>query len=648
MSAHGESTFSRMVRWAGPESPVFGIRRWKWVRLAVFLSKDAVLVALSYWVAFGLRFDDFAVVQYRETFLMTLPIVLMGSIVAFVAGGMYRQVWRYANVHSAILIFKCVLIAVVISVSANFIFLRELMPPRSITIIFALLLSAMIAVARFSWKAWAASSLKINGKSRERCLIYGAGAAGDLLARHIAANPNFPYLPIGYLDDDMNKRGRMIHGLRILGGRDDLGRLCLTQDVKTIIFAMHSPPGKIIRDLVARCREVGANPLIMPDMLTSLDLEIFQPRALDIKDLLRRSPKSIDRERVQRLFTNRVVLITGAGGSIGSEICRQVLQCKPRILVLLDSSEYNLYAVEQELRDLKVPGVTICSVLGSVICARTVERVFRTYQPAFVLHAAAYKHVPIIEANPLVGVVNNILGTRTVAEAAVRHRAERFLLVSTDKAVRSTNVMGSTKRCCELLIQALQALNPGGTRFCAVRFGNVLGSSGSVVPRFIEQIQSGGPVTVTHPDVTRYFMLISEAVGLVLQSITMSAGGEIFILDMGEPVRIVDMARDLILLAGKVPGQDVEIVFTGLRPGEKLYEELIIEDAERHQLHEDVYIAIPNVRDPRQLLAAIDEILQLAVDDDVAGCLRTLGVISEGVSQVHANDLRNDRGAALH
>lgn len=605
-------------------TPPFHLRHWWFFRLGTLLSVDLILIACSYWAGYVLRLEDLALAGYRDDFLQTLPLVLVCHVIAFHYGGMYRQVWRYANINSAILIAKCVVVGVVLSLAANFIFFREAMPPRSVPIIFALLSFLLIVLSKFSWRTWTLIQLSLGASGKDRCFIYGAGTAGELLARHIVADPRFPFAAVGYLDDDRNKSRRILHGLPILGTGEDLALLCQEYNVGTIIFAMHAPPGHVLRDLVARCQVAGVKPLMMPDMANSLGSDIIQPRAIDVKDLLRRSPKSIDRERVQSFFAGQTVLVTGAGGSIGSEICRQVFDCRPRTIVLCDSSEFNLYQIEQELRDLGRPEIDIYPILGSVAQVQTVERLFERFRPTQVLHAAAFKHVPMVEANPLEGVINNVVGTKNVAEAAIRYGAERFLLISTDKAVRPTNVMGATKRLCEIMIQALSQINPQATQFTAVRFGNVLGSSGSVIPRFLQQIQAGGPVTVTHPEMTRFFMLINEAVGLVLQSITMSKGGEIFVLDMGEPVKIYEMAKQLVLLAGKVPGKDIEIVFSGLRPGEKLYEELILEGAERHQMHDDVYIATPYPSDPQEDLAIVERIIELAREGQQELCVRTL------------------------
>jgi FlaA1/EpsC-like NDP-sugar epimerase len=376
-------------------------------------------------------------------------------------------------------------------------------------------------------------------------------------------------------------------------------------------LAFPSATGKVVREALSRCQAAGVKALIMPDMANALGDEVFQPRPVDIRDLLKRSPKEVDQTEIGAFFSGKTVLVTGAGGSIGSEICRQVLRYGPRHLLVLDASEFSLYQIDEELRPRKGPRTEIHALLGSITDSRFIETVMRRFCPDYVLHAAAYKHVPLVEINPLQGIYNNLEGTRVLAEMAQRFAVKKFLLISTDKAVRPTNVMGATKRCCELLIQTLHGQADSRTAFCAVRFGNVLGSSGSVVPKFLQQIQSGGPVTVTHPDITRYFMLTSEAVGLVLQSITMSRGGETFVLDMGEPVRVADMAHQLIQLAGKTPEKDIEVIYSGLRPGEKLYEELILEGAEERTLHENIFVMRPRAIENGRVRAALDDLLDV-------------------------------------
>jgi len=607
----------------------FGSPYWRWIRLAILMSMDAATFSICYAISFYLRLDMAWYAGFAELFWRTLPLWVGVNIAVFWWGGMYRQVWRYANFNSALLVGRSVFFGGILAYAGSQFLVRDLPPaPRSIPVIFMLLSGFLIGIQRFSWRAIASAKQGASAAKtkRERALIYGAGSGGDLLARHIAANPAFPYYAVGFVDDDRNKRGRIIHGLRILGTGEELVRIIQQTKAEAVLLAMPGVPGKIIRGVVEKCQKVGIKPLIMPDIATSLGEGVFKPRPLDIKDLLKRAPKSINERQVKRFFEGRSVLVTGAGGSIGSEIARQALTFQPSHLILLDVSEFNLYSIGQELSTKVGTGRTeIHLVLGSAAEERVVERVFEQFHPQIVLHAAAYKHVPLLESNASEGIINNITATRVMAEAAIRNKVERLLLISSDKAVRPTNVMGATKRCCELVIQALQMrASKDKIGLCSVRFGNVLGSSGSVLPLFLNQIEQGGPVTVTHPEVTRFFMLTSEAVGLVLQSIAMSTGGETFVLDMGEPVRIYDMAQQLIRLSGKEPGKDIDVIFTGLRPGEKLYEELILEGAEKHELHDEVYIAVPHPFDAERTLAAIDHVVDLAKSGDEAKAIKSL------------------------
>lgn len=621
--------------------PPFHLRYWKWIRLAVLMTVDVMLISLCYYAAYVLRLDSMTLDGFWDVFITTLPALVVLHLVSFYFGGMYRQVWRFANLNSAVTVGRSVLVGTLLSVLANFMLELPRMPPRSVPVIYLLLATLSIAIVRFSWRVWSSFRISVSTNfGKERCFIYGAGAAGELMARHAVANPNFPYQIVGFIDDDRNKAGRLLHGLKILGSGNDLGDLAQARGVTTVIIALHVASGKAVRDIVAKCMGAGIKPLIMPDLANALGTDVIQPRAIDVKDLLRRSPKSIDRELVGKFFVGRSVLITGAGGSIGSEICRQLLSLAPNEIILFDSSEYNLYRVEMELRQNGASNIKIHAVMGSAIDRRLVQRVFEHYKPWCVFHAAAYKHVSLVERNPLVGIVNNILGTRSIAEAALSSGVKHFLLISTDKAVRPTSVMGTTKRCCEMIIQSMNILAEGRCKFSSVRFGNVLNSSGSVIPRFMEQIQAGGPVTVTHPDVTRFFMLIPEAVALCLQAISMAKGGEIYVLNMGEPVKILEMARQLILLAGKEPGKDVEIIYTGLQPGEKLYEELILEGVEEKTQHEDLFVATPQDIDAPALMRSVSGLLDLAYAGEEAKCLQRLRSLIVHTADENATDSR--------
>jgi len=425
--------------------------------------------------------------------------------------------------------------------------------------------------------AWSSARANPQRPAR-RILVIGAGSLGERLVREISSSPQLNYHVVGFLDDDPAKRGRSLHGREVLGGVDDLALVAEDQGVEELCIAVSHASAAQMRRIVELCKATGLPQRILPATSELLDGKVaLTLRPVDYLDLLGRSEAALDEAGIKATIKGRVVLVTGCGGSIGAELCRQVVRFKPARLVLVDLSEYNLYAIAGELSS-ELSFTDYSCVLGSVADLELMRRVMVAHRPALVLHAAAYKHVPMLEANPWSAVTNNILGSRAVMRAAVEAGVERFVLVSTDKAVRPTSVMGVSKRVTERLMACFAG---GGTRFMAVRFGNVVGSSGSVVPLFRRQIERGGPVTVTHQDMTRYFMSIAEACQLILQAGALSRaggqGGEIFVLDMGEPVRIVDMARDLIRLSGKEPGVDVDIVFTGLRPGEKIFEELITE-----------------------------------------------------------------------
>jgi FlaA1/EpsC-like NDP-sugar epimerase len=597
---------------------------WMWLRFCILIWLDILIVAASYYTAFVLRLDDLLLSGMDLIFWQTLPIVVGVHIAVFFLGGMYRQIWRYANFKSAILVGKLVLSATVLA--SGIIFLRSDIPPRSVPFIYLTLVVTLQIVEKFCWRGLLSLTISLSDVKKERCLIYGAGTSGELLARYISTTQSFPYKAVGFIDDDPNKRNRVIHGIRILGAGMDLTEIAQTHDIHTIIIALHAAPGQVLRKIIRWCNEAKLAPLIMPNLANSMADDLPGPRPVNINDLLCRSPRSVERGEVTRFFGERTVLVTGAGGSIGSEICRQILEAKPKKLILLDSCEYNLYAIDTELSTTKPKSELIC-ILGTVTDSNFIEDVFRNQKPDCVLHAAAYKHVPLVEANSIVSITNNIRGTQVVANACIAHGVKNFLLISSDKAVRPTNVMGMTKRVCEILVQS-QNSQKTTCSFSAVRFGNVLGSSGSVIPRFLDQIKNGGPVTVTDLRVTRYFMLISEAVGLVLQSAARASGGEIFVLDMGDPVNIHDMAKQLICLAGKQPGVDIEITFTGLRPGEKLFEELLIEGLEQHKLEGNIFVARPEEFSSSLALNMIAELLKHAENRNEKSALHLLSELA--------------------
>ncbi|MGE4554481.1 MAG: polysaccharide biosynthesis protein [Desulfovibrionaceae bacterium] len=543
----------------------------------VMLLADAVIFTAALLGAYLLRFDLALPEAYRAQVLGMLCWVVPVKLALFFGFGMYKGMWRYTSLPDfyrlqAVTLLQSVLIAGGYWVETGFAGY-----PRSVFVldwVYTLFGRVGLRVDIRSFSALRSGT--DAAEPARRALMVGAGRAGELVWRELATNARLNYQLVGFVDDDPAKQGRAIHNKPVLGGVDRLAELVRERGVGEVFIAVSQATPQQMRRVVEQCEASGAAYKILPALGEIMDgrVDIKTLRDVDYLDLLGRSEVRLDEGAVRGCIEGRTVLVTGCGGSIGSELVRQLVRFSPGRLVLVDHSEYNLYQIEMELK-WELGFTAYATVLGSVADAALMDEVFGRERPALVLHAAAYKHVPMLERNPWQAVANNILGTRTVMDAAGRHGAERFVLVSTDKAVRPCNVMGASKRVAERLMEARSGR---GTVFAAVRFGNVVGSSGSVVPLFRRQIERGGPVTVTHPEVTRYFMSISEACQLILQAGAMARGGEIFVLDMGVPVRIADMARDLIRLSGKEPDVDVPIVFTGLREGEKLYEELIAED----------------------------------------------------------------------
>ncbi|MGE5188921.1 MAG: polysaccharide biosynthesis protein, partial [Gemmatimonadota bacterium] len=466
-----------------------------------------------------------------------------------------------------------------------------------------------------------------------RVLNVGAGSAGQIIAREIRENAALGMVGIGFVDDDKRKIGTRIEGLRVLGGHDGIEAICRGHAVDEVIVAIPSAPPSVLLHIVGRCREVSARFRILPGVgdLIGGRVSVKALRNVDLADLLGRDPVALDVELLRREITGCTVMVTGAAGSIGSELCRQVAALSPAKLVMFEIAESPLFSLENDLRE-RFPAVPIEAVIGDVRDRRRVEEAIAAHAPSVIYHAAAYKHVPVMEVHPVEAVKTNVLGTRIVAEAAGAYDVHKFVLVSTDKAVRPTNVMGATKRIAELIVQDMN----GGERttaFVAVRFGNVLDSVGSVVPIFRKQLETTGRLTVTHPEASRYFMLIPEAAGLILQAGAMGRGGEVFVLDMGEPVKIVDLARNLIRLSGKEIGVDAEIVFTGLRPGEKLREELVVEGEDVvRTLHPKVMKLIGEAKLPGDWVACLDRLIDSACLGNRAGVIQELDTLVKGYS----------------
>lgn len=544
---------------------------------------DLTIFLVAFYGAYLFRFDfnlpEYASVQFIE--LLKYTMVIKFSV--FLGLGLYRGMWRYTSLRDLWHILEATFLQSLILVTVVLYKFGFGGFSRGVFIIDWMLTVFLCGGIRIIIRSFFAyrdgNSIHFMPEScpadGNNVLIIGAGRAGEKIVREIRSSGQLKYNPIGILDNDKGKQGRTIHGVPVLGQLSNLNELVENKCVNEILIALTEASGKQMREIVDACKETGLPYKMLPGMdeIINGKVGIKALRDVSYQDLLGRSPVQLDNTAISQYISGKTVLVTGCGGSIGSELVRQVVRFNPGRMILVDSSEANLYAIQMELHhELKFHDYV--TVLGSVQEMELMDSTFASYKPDTVFHAAAYKHVPMMERNPWQAVHNNICGTKNVMTAADKHGVDRFVIVSTDKAVRPTNIMGASKRVTELL---MRLFHNSKTTFMAVRFGNVVGSSGSVVPLFRRQIEKGGPITVTHPDVTRYFMSISEASQLILQAGVMAEGGEIFILEMGQPVKIADMARDLIRLSGKEPDKDIEIIFTGLREGEKLYEELITE-----------------------------------------------------------------------
>ena len=543
------------------------------INTLIAMLHDVLAAGLVWWLAYLLRFNFDIPEVYRNDHWYTMLWVVPVQGFVFWLSGLYRGIWRYASVADLRRIFFAILASIALITLTLLLFRFKSVVPRSVLIIDPLLLMMVMGGSRLLYRLWKENLLVGDIHLRgEPVLVLGAGQAGISLAKELARSN--AWHQVGFLDDEAGNQGRSINGIKVLGKLDSLPRWAHRYGVKQIIIAMPSATHQVRKQIIDLANQSDIKALTVPsfDDLLSGRVAISQLRPIELDDLLGRDPVHLDEAGLHELLADNTVLVTGAGGSIGSELCRQIIRFKPGALLLFEASEFALYNMEQELSSA-FPQLKLICLAGDVRDASRVEQVFAEFKPSVVFHAAAYKHVPLMEhQNVWQAVRNNVFGTWCVASTAQRHFAAKFVLISTDKAVNPTNVMGTTKRLAEMVCQGLQ--KNSGTQFVMVRFGNVLGSTGSVIPKFREQIAKGGPITVTHADITRYFMSIPEAAQLVLQAGLMGQGGKIFVLDMGEPVKIVDLARDLIRLSG-LKEEDIKIEYTGLRPGEKLYEELL-------------------------------------------------------------------------
>ncbi|MCR4431990.1 MAG: polysaccharide biosynthesis protein [Tepidanaerobacteraceae bacterium] len=585
------------------------------IRKIILFFLDAGMIILSLFFSFMLRFEWKIPVEYIGQLKETVFPVVLIILACFYIFNLYDRLWRYASINELISIVLATFFGTFSVLFYTFI--TGNMYPRSIYILFWLLLTAVVGGGRFILRSYSTvipSFKKVNGT--KNIMVIGAGEAGSMVIEEFIKHPELKMRPVAIIDDDSRKHGMMIHGIKVEGGRRDILEVALRKNVHEIVIAMPSIDRKEIKDIVQICRKTECRLKILPGVYELLDgkVSIKRLRDVNIEDLLGREPVKVDLEEVSGYIKDKMVLVTGGGGSIGSELCRQIAAFNPKSLLIFDINENNIYDLEYDLK-VSYPDLKYMALIGDIKDVSRVNYVFERYKPDVVFHAAAHKHVPLMELNPTEAIKNNVFGTLNVAEAADKYGTERFILISTDKAVNPVNIMGASKRIAEIIIQMMA--KKSSTIFAAVRFGNVLGSNGSVVPLFKKQIQMGGPVTVTHPDVTRYFMTIPEAVQLVIQAGSMASGGEIFVLDMGEPVKIVDLAREMIKLSGLEPDVDVKIQFTGLRPGEKLFEELLLkEEGFSATKYKKIYIAKPAMNDVSAFLKELNDLKEILFSPD--------------------------------
>ena len=591
------------------------------IRRVFLMCYDMLAVFAASMMALMIRFDlNFNNVpsEYLNEVWRTLPYMMMITLIIFWGFRLYSSLWSYAGaLEMMYVISACILDMIAV---AALILVRnwgDMFPvPRSFYILYGLFLLVLIMGCRYSYRGIRAIRImKRNGVYRRNVLVIGAGEAGNQLIKEINNSRYVKKKVVGVIDDDKTKIGNYIHGAKVVGDRSCIMDKVPELHVHEIIIAMPSASPKQIKGILDVCKETGCELKRLPGIyqLVNGEVGISKLKDVDVNDLLGREPVTVNLESIMGYVSGKIIMVTGGGGSIGSELCRQIAGHKPKQLIILDIYENTTYDIQNELK-VKFPDLDLVVLIGSVRNTNRMNWIFETYHPEIIYHAAAHKHVPLMEESPNEAIKNNVLGTWKIVQAADRYHVKRFVMISTDKAVNPTNIMGASKRICEMIIQTYNKRSE--TENVAVRFGNVLGSNGSVIPLFKKQIERGGPVTVTDPNIVRYFMTIPEAVSLVLQAGAYAKGGEIFVLDMGEPVKILDLARNLILLSGHKPDEDIQIVFTGLRPGEKLYEEMLmdeegLQDTENNLIH----IGKPIELDEEKFLDQLEKLKEYVVTE---------------------------------
>lgn len=588
-------------------------------RIILLVIMDALIITLSGPVAIYVRYNFFfepTAIMFIENIFRYLPLNLAVTLIAFAACRLYRGIWKYASASDLVNI----IVACGISAAAQTIGMKVLglSIPRSYPFMYFVVLAAGISVFRFMYRILGYIQQKKQGMIRDgkkNTMIVGAGEAGYTLLKELQNSKYLEQNVCCLVDDDPGKRGKYLRGVLVAGNRHDICRLADEYDIDEIMIAIPSASHAVIQEILDICSQTSCKLKVLPGLyqLVNGEVSVSKLRNVEIEDLLGREPVDTQIDSIMDYVSGKTVLVTGGGGSIGSELCRQIARHEPKRLVIYDIYENNAYDIQQELKR-DYPELDLVVLIGSVRNTHRINSVFAQYRPDIVYHAAAHKHVPLMEDSPNEAIKNNVMGTWKTAQAADKYGASRFVLISTDKAVNPTNIMGASKRLCEMIIQMMD--HQSRTGFVAVRFGNVLGSNGSVIPLFKKQIEAGGPVTVTHPDIIRYFMTIPEAVSLVLQAGAQAKGGEIFVLDMGKPVKILDLALNLIRLSGYKPYEDIDIQFTGLRPGEKLYEELLMsEEGLQSTENELIHIGKPIEFDEEEFRHQLEELDELSRAD---------------------------------
>ncbi len=588
-------------------------------RVALLVVLDILIVAVTGFLALYVRYDfrfSKMDMQYVNAELRYLPVNLVLTIILFVLFRLYRSVWSFASSTELLNVISACTISIVLQ--GIILAVAKTRMPISYYLIKYFLLIMGVGVLRFTYRILRMFQERRSGfreDARRNTMVVGAGEAGAMVIKEFQNSRYLDQKVCCVIDDNEAKQGKYLRGVQIMGTRNDIGFLARELNVDEIIVALPSVPQSEVREILQICQETGCKLKVMPGIYQMIngEVSVSRLRKVEIEDLLGREPIKLQVESVMGYVAGKTILVTGGGGSIGSELCRQIAAHNPKRLIIADIYENNAYDIQQELKQ-KYPKLDLVVLIASVRNVHRINSIFETYRPEIVYHAAAHKHVPLMEDSPNEAIKNNVFGTYATAQAADRYGVSRFVLISTDKAVNPTNIMGASKRICEMIIQMMNHCSR--TDFVAVRFGNVLGSNGSVIPLFKKQIEQGGPVTVTHPDIIRYFMTIPEAVSLVLQAGALAKGGEIFVLDMGEPVKILDLAENLIRLSGFKPFEEIPIVFTGLRPGEKLYEELLMnEEGLKETENKLIHIGKPIEFDEERFREDLEELRKMAEED---------------------------------